>query len=633
MSIKKFSLLFVVVIMSILNLNHVYASQRFVDVPSENDAYEEINYLVDSGVTKGYTLNGKLYFKPNAVVTRGQAAKMVVIATGNQPLTVAKSSFSDVAVKTELSGYVERAVKLGYFSGYSSGKFAPNISLTREEMSKVLAVAFKLGADDYIDVASPFSDVSQSHSYFKYINAVFYKGIAQGSEGKFNPSAEVKRSQFASFIARAKSEKFRLALPVQGVSVPNQSSAIASAKVVTDVLNVRSSPNTSNSTNIVGKAYKGHILPVYEVRTDGWMKVSYNGRYAYVSKKYTQTLNSNVPVLGAVQKKVKATQASVLLYGSRNLKGEVLGSFNQDDVILVYGTVGNWFLTELDGAVGYVRVLHTDAAGQIVQQPPQQSQPPQATTSIVGSVTVDGLNIRSQASSSSSSLGTLKRGNIVSVYSISGFWAKISYNGINGYVHKTYLRLMNQSGKAVAGRIIVLDPGHGGKDSGAVSSNAVEKTIVFKVAEIVKNKLVADGAIVKMTRTDNNTYPSLTDRVNFALANYGEAFVSIHANAATNTSAKGTETYYSVTTNQNAKEDLALATFINNQIVNNAAMYNRGVKQADYVVIKGSEIPSVLVELGFVTNSEDRAKLVDDKYVQIYANSIYNGIVQYYSQK
>ena len=79
-----------------------------------------------------------------------------------------------------------------------------------------------------------------------------------------------------------------------------------------------------------------------------------------------------------------------------------------------------------------------------------------------------------------------------------------------------------------------------------------------------------------------------------------------------------------------AKEDKKLATYINNEIVNNADMKNRGVKKANYYVIKNMMIPSVLVELGFISNSDDRAKLINDKYVEIFADSIYQGIIDYY---
>ena len=112
LSIKKVSLFVVVFFMSMFTIHNVSASQRFVDVPSSHGAYEEINYLVDLGVIKGYTENGKSYYKPNNYVTRGQAAKMVVESTGHEPLVVSKSSFSDIKpdLYPELSGYVESAV-------------------------------------------------------------------------------------------------------------------------------------------------------------------------------------------------------------------------------------------------------------------------------------------------------------------------------------------------------------------------------------------------------------------------------------------------------------------------------------------------------------------------------------------
>ncbi len=91
------------------------ASGVFVDIPKQDEAFEEINYLVNLGVIKGYTEKGKMYYKPNNNVTRGQAAKMVVVASGNKPLVVHTSSFSDVKAGSELSGYVERAVQLGFF--------------------------------------------------------------------------------------------------------------------------------------------------------------------------------------------------------------------------------------------------------------------------------------------------------------------------------------------------------------------------------------------------------------------------------------------------------------------------------------------------------------------------------------
>ena len=96
-----------------------------------------------------------------------------------------------------------------------------------------------------------------------------------------------------------------------------------------------------------------------------------------------------------------------------------------------------------------------------------------------------------------------------------------------------------------------------------------------------------------------------------------------------NTSASGTETYYAISTGDMYQEDIDLATYVNNQIVNNLNMKNRGVKQEQYYVIRNMVIPSILVELGFLTNAEDNSKMTNDQYVKLFAESIYNGILQY----
>lgn len=649
--------------MSMFNIHNVYANARFADVSTSHGSYEEINYLVDLGVIKGYTENGKTIFKPNAPVTRGQVAKMVVEATGNKPLVVQKSSFSDVQVGTELSGYVERAIELGYFSAYSQGKFGPNVPLTRDEMSKVLVSAFKLDAEEFGKLTVPFTDIKPTHAYYKYIAAIYYSGITKGDTTgtKYNATEVVKRSQFASFIARAKNEKYRLDLPVKGVTMPSAEDAIGQVRATTDNLNIRSSASSANNSNVLGKVNTGTTLYLYEVSANGWLKVAYEGRYAYVYKDYAQLIAADGQALSTVNKEVKAV-GEVALYKTRDVNSQTMAKFTDDATIKVYGTTGNWYLTEQNGVPGYVRISQTkdivveppkdnnggqegsdNGAGEeqppVVVEPEQPTEPeepsietpPTLNTKTIGSVTVDGLHIRQSASGSSASLGKMNRGTLVEVHSISGNWANVTHNGVTGYVHKTYLRLINQTGSKIAGRIIVIDPGHGGKDPGTTHGKiAQEKEITLKVSNLVKKKLEASGAIVKMTRT-GDTYPSLQDRVDFTKNNYGEIFVSIHVNSA-GSSAKGTETYYSVTSNDNEKEDFALATAINSQIVKQANMNNRGVKRVDYYVVKGLVVPAILVELGFLSNEEDRNKLTSDKYAEIFAQAIYDGIVEYYSK-
>ncbi|WP_423492386.1 N-acetylmuramoyl-L-alanine amidase [Lysinibacillus agricola] len=639
MYLKKICLMLCILFISasIFTIHNASASGSFEDISSKHEAYEEINYLVNLGVIKGYTEKGKTYFKPNNNVTRGQVAKMVVVASGNKPLVVNKSSFTDVPVGSELSGYVERAVQLGYFKTNTKGQFLPNKPLTRDEMSYVLTKAFKLDTSEYENIDSPFVDVDSTHDYVQYVNAIYYNGITKGSGQNYNPDSQVTRAQFALFVARAKSEKYRLELPVKGVAVPDTSQVIGLVSSTTDGLNIRKSKDSSSNANIVGTVNKGGKLSVYAVEGD-WLKVSSEDTYAYIYKKYAQFLDADGNALGDVQKQVTTTQ-SINIYVKPTSSSKVISTVDSKVKLPVYKTVSGYYLTEVNGLPGYIVANSTEDVK--VEQPstpdpkptptPDPITPP-VTGDLLGRATVDNLNIRTEANSTSTVVSKLKKGDYVQVNSINGYWAQVTSNGQTGYVHKSYLKLLNQNGDALKDRIIIIDPGHGGKDPGTVVGSNSEKAITLKVSTLVKQKLEAAGAKVLMTRT-GDTYPSLQDRVDFTNANYGEIFVSVHVNSAANTSAQGTETYYAISTGDMHQEDVDLATFVNNQIVNNLKMKNRGVREQQYYVIRNMNIPSILVELGFLSNSEDRAKMTDDQYIELFAESVYKGILEYYSKQ
>ncbi len=620
---------------SMFTIHNASASGGFEDISPKHEAYEEINYLVNLGVIKGYTEKGKTYFKPNNNVTRGQVAKMVVVASGNKPLVVNKSSFTDVAVGSELSGYVERAVQLGYFATNTKGQFLPNKPLTRDEMSHVLTKAFNLDTSKYENIDSPFDDVDITNPYVKYVNTIYYNGITKGSGQNYNPGSQVTRAQFALFVARAKSEKYRLELPVKGVAVPDASQVIGLVASTTDGLNIRKSKDSSSNANIVGTVDKGGKLSVYAVEGD-WLKVSSKDTYAYISKKYAQFLDADGNTLGNVQKQVTTTQ-SINLYVKPTSSSKVISTVNNKVKLPVYKTVNGYYLTEVNGLPGYIVANSTEDVkveqpSTPAPKPTPDPNTPSVTGDLLGRVTVDNLNIRQEANSTSAVVSKLKKGEYVQVNSINGYWAQVTSNGQKGYVHKSYLKLLNQNGNPLKDRIIIIDPGHGGSDVGTLFDKILEKNITLKVGTLVKNKLEAAGANVLMSRT-GDTFPTLQGRVDFTHANYGEIFVSIHVNSADNKAAKGTETFYAQTSGDMYEEDIDLGTFVNNQIVNNVNMENRKVKKFNYHVIVNTNIPAVLVELGFLSNSEDRAKLSDDKYLELFAESIYKGILEYYSKQ
>ncbi|MDM5231790.1 N-acetylmuramoyl-L-alanine amidase [Lysinibacillus pakistanensis] len=605
------------------------ASGVFVDIPKQDEAFEEINYLVNLGVIKGYTEKGKMYYKPNNNVTRGQAAKMVVVASGNKPLVVHTSSFSDVKAGSELSGYVERAVQLGFFKTNTKGQFLPNKPLTRDEMSYVLTKAFKLDTSEYENSDSPFMDVSINHPYVTYVNTIYYNGVTKGNNKKYNPDEQVTRKQFALFVARAKNEKYRLDVPVKGVAAPDTSQVIGLVAATTDGLNIRKSKDTSSAANIIGIVHKGSILAVHAVEGD-WLKVSNKGSFAYIYKTYAQFLDADGNALGNVQKQVTTTQ-NINLYVKPTTSSKVISTVNSKVTLPVYKTVDGYYLTVVNDLPGYIVVNSTEDA--VVENPSNPNPtPPSVSGDLLGRVTVDNLNIRKEANATSTVVSKLRKGEYVQVNRINGYWAQVTYKGQEGYIHKSYIKLLNQSDHPLKDRVIIIDPGHGGTDSGNTFGTIYEKDVVLKVSKLVERKLAATGANVLMTRTDD-VYPTLPDRVDFTNVNYGEIFISIHANSVlNNTTANGTETFYAMTSGDK-QESIDLATFVNNQIVNDLKMRNRGVKNEQFYVIRNTIIPAILVELGFLTNSEDRAKLTDDHYVELFAESIYKGIVEYYSKQ
>lgn len=250
----------------------------------------------------------------------------------------------------------------------------------------------------------------------------------------------------------------------------------------------------------------------------------------------------------------------------------------------------------------------------------------------VGIVVSSSLNVREQPSATAPLLGKLEKGQKVDVYKVDGFWVEIRYNGRSAYVHKRYLKLKSLTGSPIKGRIIVVDAGHGGKDSGAIGAGTTEKAIVLEVAKLLRDKLVKAGATVIMTR-ESDVYPTLEDRVNIAKNSYAEAFVSVHVNSSTNSSAKGTEVFYDTSKNESGEESKKLAQFIQNEIVKQASMADRKIKDKDFYVLRNNNITSVLVELGFISNSDDGKKLTSSNYWAVYANAIYEGILKYYQSE
>lgn len=175
---------------------------------------------------------------------------------------------------------------------------------------------------------------------------------------------------------------------------------------------------------------------------------------------------------------------------------------------------------------------------------------------------------------------------------------------------------------AKSGKLIVLDPGHGGNDPGAAYGKN-EKWYNLDIAKRVEAILTAKGVSVKMTRT-TDVFVGLDERAQMANDWNADLFVSIHNNAFFDKNTNGTMTFY-YTGSYKGKE---YATIIQNDLLKYLGSKDLGVKSNTFVVIKKTKMPAVLVEIGCLTNEGERAKLDTEEYRQKAAESLAESILK-----
>ncbi len=197
-------------------------------------------------------------------------------------------------------------------------------------------------------------------------------------------------------------------------------------------------------------------------------------------------------------------------------------------------------------------------------------------------------------------------------------------------------------------RVIVLDPGHGGRDNGAEGRRKVqEKRVALDVARRLRVLLVNRGFRVYMTRTGDH-YLSLDERIKKAAAWNADLFVSIHLNAASASSAEGVETYVitsppfpstnasdrdrrypSYKGNRFSHASAPLAYEVQEALIEHTGASDRGVRRARFYVLKNAPCPAILVEGGFLSNHIEESRMIDANYRASLALGIYSGIMEY----
>lgn len=174
---------------------------------------------------------------------------------------------------------------------------------------------------------------------------------------------------------------------------------------------------------------------------------------------------------------------------------------------------------------------------------------------------------------------------------------------------------------------VVLDAGHGGADSGAIGGGIYEKDINLDVAKLVQAKLMKKGIYVYMTRTKDETM-SLEDRVNYSNEIEPDIFISIHTNSTVKEDIYGLETHYFKDNSYNLAEVIH-GEFASPKNLKKWDTLDRGVIKSRFYVINHTEAPAILIEMGFISNLDERSKLIKKGRKEDIADSIVDGILEY----
>ncbi len=195
--------------------------------------------------------------------------------------------------------------------------------------------------------------------------------------------------------------------------------------------------------------------------------------------------------------------------------------------------------------------------------------------------------------------------------------------------------------------VVVLDPGHGGQDSGAMVGGVMEKDLTLDVARRVDRLLESEGVATLLTRL-GDSYVSLADRAAFGNRVNDGIFISIHFNEDNKPVASGVETYYAAhqlnsgstfaswlpffsrpPSNSPKPESQSLAGFIQQALVARTRSIDRGTQAKQFFVIANVTSPAVLIEGGFITNKDELSKLASEDYRDQLAAAVAEGILRY----
>ncbi|WP_324628626.1 N-acetylmuramoyl-L-alanine amidase [Bacillus paranthracis] len=504
--------------------------------------------------------------------------------------------FSDVRDDSFAKDAIYYLVERDVISGRTSDTFAPKGLLTRAEAATIIAKAIGLKVDP---VGKPSFNDSKNHWATQYIAAIEKENIIAGrGAGVFDPDGKVTRAEMASMLVKA----YKLQGLVQ-------------------------SPITNKFTDLEDHFGKeaANILVALEISAGTgktiWSPDLYIPREQAAQMTYkADKLKKNNDNTSKPEETTKEMyiDRKFITYHQPSLSSGITDLQHDPQKVVVKEERDGWI--------------------KIVTSKGEKWTPLKEKTEVIN----EGFTTYAEASHSSKVLGKYGA-QTVTVIEEKDSWIRIRTNSGFQWVDKNQLNPVKQE-NFLEGKAIIIDPGHGGIDSGNVGYYEKESQIVLDTSLRLQKLFEKKTPFtVKLTRT-NDTRPgvdasdSLRKRVEFANENNGDIFVSIHGNGSTGKDGHGTETFYyaaapTKSTNPHTEDSRLLAEKIQKRLVAALGTKDRGVKKDNWYVVKYNTMPAVLAELAFVDNKDDANKLATPAQKQSAAEAIYQGILDYYEAK
>lgn len=404
------------------------------------------------------------------------------------------------------------------------------------------------------------------------------------------------------------------------------------------------------ATPAIGQLHTGETISVL-TQKNGWIQFPYQGVNAWITTEEGMktppgtnagtgvtsppdvtppsgngTTSTPAPQPGTPAKQTATVQTDGLnLRSEANTSSSILATLALGSSLTILEKQGDWYQVQAQGGkTGWV-------AGWLISV--SQPTAPAPSGPYITIINPD-TNVRSGPSTEHEVIKRVQTGEKYAIANKEGDWFQVAFSdGSTGYI-AGWLVSANGAptvvrGNELVGKVIVVDAGHGGNDNGATGSSfsTLEKTVNLQVSMLLKNKLEASGAKVIMTRADDRKL-TLQQRVDIAVHNQADIFVSVHHNTHPNTATNGSIVFYYGQGNSSK-----LASLVQNELVKATSYKDLQSRYGNYFVLRENPVPSILAEIGFLSNYNDEIRVRSEKQQDLAAEGLYKGIIQYFSSQ